>query len=292
MKTKIVVPVIITLFALSVLVFVFFCSDPYVAANRLSRQGKYQQSLSLYEKLAAGHEKDERFFLNRARCYRRMKDYAACSNDLDRADALIKEHPSQASLMAVLDSHSHSYMLLEERYYLALAQGDAGKALDYANKLVEQGPCATTLTNKAKALAKLKRDNEALEAFNQAVQKSCADDREYPLSERARFYLNHDRAKDALIDLNKSLSTASCAECFRLRGLCHEELNENDAALADYSKGIAYQPNESCYHQRAILELRLKDISAAESDLNHAAELDPSCPLLAQTREAIQKQKN
>lgn len=292
MKNKIVMPVFSILFVLLVLAVVFVCSDPFIEANSLSKKGKHQQALVQYEQMAPAHVKDERFFLNRARCYRRMKDYAACSNDLDRADALIKEHPSQASLMAVLDSHSHSYMLLEERYYLALAQDDADKALDYANKLVEQGPCATTLTNKAKALAKLKRDNEALETFNQAVQKSCADDREYPLSERARYYLNHDRAKDAMADLNKSLSTASCAECFRLRGLCHEELNENDAALADYSLGIAYQPNESCYHQKAILELRLKDVSAAESDLNHAAELDPSCPLLAQTREAIQKQKN
>ena len=83
--------------------------------------------------------------------------------------------------------------------------------------------------------------------------------------------LNQLGKKVLLVDLDPQGPLA-----YRNRGLCHFDLGEYDAALADYAKALELAPAEPAnWFQRAGVYLKQRRFEEAEKDYSKAIELNP-----------------
>lgn len=230
---------------------------------------------------------DPRFHIAYARRLRQAGKLEEASAEVDKADELFRGKNAQFRLSDYLSDPNIKYAIEEGRGMIADKREDYATALKHFEAAQKYDGCASAMVNKARALDHLGRENEASALYDQAVNKACHDVQEYPLEERARFHLDHERYKEAKVDLDRTLACNACDEAYRLRALTFEGMGDDKNALADYNSAINIAPSEPALHNRALLKLRAKDYSGAMADIEAASKFEPLCPQLERTKEEI-----
>ena len=83
----------------------------------------------------------------------------------------------------------------------------------------------------------------------------------------------------AVEDYTRVLALNPDAYWFNRRGLTYEELKDFKKAVADYSRALELDPKWAvAYNNRGFARFYLKDYPAAKADFETAIKLDPSAP--------------
>ncbi|HVJ69794.1 MAG TPA: tetratricopeptide repeat protein [Caulifigura sp.] len=154
-------------------------------------------------------------------------------------------------------------------------RGDVRSALEQFEALLKQAPHSVAIRVwKAKSLAALGRDDEALALFNEALEK---DPPGWGLAFRCDYLTARGDYAAALRDITQAIAEGSrTAGNFLRRGMIHEFQGAFDKALKDYSKSMELDPRQSAgFFRRGDLRRQQGDLKGAIDDLNQAIALEP-----------------
>jgi tetratricopeptide (TPR) repeat protein len=185
---------------------------------------------------------------------------------LDRASTLgCSAHPTQA------------YHLRRARYLEALGQGEAARQ---ERERAAAHPPATALDYYLVGDEQFKQDHvaEAVSDFENAL--GLQPDRFWARYFVSVGYLRLGRSAEAKAGLTACLSQQPrFVWIYLLRGFAHSQLNEFDAARADFQKALELNPTPEARHvlyaNRAVLWFQQGKFAEAEADLRQAIELRP-----------------
>ena len=119
--------------------------------------------------------------------------------------------------------------------------------------------------------------DEAIAAFSKAVNRDTQFVQAYQLRGNAFKELGDYPA--AVEDYTRVLALNPDAYWFNRRGLTYEELKDFKKAVADYSRALELDPKWAvAYNNRGFARFYLKDYPAAKADFETAIKLDPSAP--------------
>lgn len=111
-----------------------------------------------------------------------------------------------------------------------------------------------------------------------------------PANDYALALFETGKEREAVAFLDKAIPKFKNAAClYIIRGNIHSQLNDVDAAIADYDKGIAGDKNFKHYHYRAKTYLRKKMYAKALTDVNSAIKIMPTDSMLWAERAKINK---
>lgn len=91
-------------------------------------------------------------------------------------------------------------------------------------------------------------------------------------------YWQQERLEDAIAAFSQAIVCENtCERAYGNRGILHMMLNQPEAALADWGKGLAYNPNSSLLHyNRGLFYLQHAQPTAALADLDAALAANPN----------------
>ena len=151
--------------------------------------------------------------------------------------------------------------------------------LDYT-KAINLNPNCSFYYFHARALvyAKMEQYENAIKDESKAIELCPANEVYYSL--RAWYYLNLNKTKEALDDINRCLNDLGgvCADNYVLRAKIYTALNDYDNALLDYTSAIDYafsimDTNISVYYQlRGEFYQLIGNNELAEADFKKAEE--------------------
>ncbi len=119
--------------------------------------------------------------------------------------------------------------------------------------------------------------DEAVSAFSKAANRNDELAEAYQL--RGNAFKEMGDYTAALEDYTRVLALDPQAYWFNRRGLMYEELKNFEKAAADYARAIELNPQWAvAYNNRGFARLNLKDYAAAKEDFETAIKLDPSIP--------------
>ncbi len=119
--------------------------------------------------------------------------------------------------------------------------------------------------------------DEAISAFSKAVNRDEELTEAYQLRGNAFKELGDYPA--ALEDYTRVLALQPDAYWFNRRGLTYEEQGNFEQAAADYSRALELDPKWAvAYNNRGFARFHLKEYGAAKADFQTAIKLDPSAP--------------
>ena len=184
-----------------------------------------------------------------------------------------------------------------------------------------------SITNTGNELVELKRFDEAMEKFEEAldylpsyapaidakanllimmenyksagkmIENAIKNNSDYPqyYLTRGIVYIKKGKFEDAIEDLNRALDLSQGMnnkqlenKIFINRGAAYQKLFQNDAALNDYSKAILLNnDNPDVYLYRGFLYYQSNDHPEALKDFNTVIELDPENPFAYYNRGMI-----
>jgi len=184
-----------------------------------------------------------------------------------------------------------------------------------------------SITNTGNELVELKRFDEAMEKFEEAldylpsyapaidakanllimmenyksagkmIENAIKNNSDYPqyYLTRGIVYIKKGKFEDAIEDLNRALDLSQGMNNKQLenkiyinRGAAYQKLFQNDAALNDYSKAILLNnDNPDVYLYRGFLYYQSNDHPEALKDFNTVIELDPENPFAYYNRGMI-----
>ena len=125
----------------------------------------------------------------------------------------------------------------------------------------------------------LEENEKALADYSKGAENSKGDMKyggTMPFRIRAKLYIKMNEPEKAIKDLTAVIERdVSDEESLRLRGLQYEKLDQNDKALADFSKSISLAPNlaRASYEARARLYKEMGKSDLAEADLAKARKI-------------------
>jgi len=168
------------------------------------------------------------------------------------------------------------------------------EALEKYNEALDYLPSyAPALNGKANLLIMMENYKAAGKLIEDAIKKNS----DYP-----QFYLTRGivlihkgKFKDAIEDLNRALDLAQGTndklfenKIYVNRGAAYQKLFEYDAALSDYSKAIQLNDNNpNVYLYRGYLYYQTNEYEEALRDFNIAIEIDPANPFAYYNRGMI-----
>lgn len=226
----------------------------------------------------------------RAMLYTRFYDKPR--QDHRKAKAWINTAIAISSLLP--DEQQRAFNLTFHENGLALIEmhlGDAVEALRLVDAGLDRldaklGPHEQTLHrsvlryNRAQLLAKLRRLDEAIAAYSEAIDADPHHS-EYYL-ERAGLYRRAGRIADALADYGSAMwLSPPYPEPYYNRGDLALELGDAELALADFSYVLELDPQFlDAYVNRAGIRFEHGDLAAAAADVAAGLRLDPQQPHL------------
>ncbi|MDJ0626238.1 MAG: tetratricopeptide repeat protein [Candidatus Caenarcaniphilales bacterium] len=116
--------------------------------------------------------------------------------------------------------------------------------------------------------------NEAISFFSQAIEINPQYANAYLSRGIAYRKLQNNLA--AIEDYSKAIELEPSASAYLNRGVARSRINDSNGALIDYSKAIDMQPDYiAAYLNRGNLKIQKKDFSGAIKDFNKVIELEP-----------------
>jgi tetratricopeptide (TPR) repeat protein len=223
--------------------------------------------------------------------------------ELARAEYHLRDLPgAKAHLDAALDldaNYAEAYMLRglvyagQQKYDRALADfGDKIRLADDAEARYQRGDAHLHRGDKEKALAD----------FTAATR---LDKRHGPAhAARGRLYFEAKKYKESAADFGVALAVIPTEELFYLRGLAYLETGEYSEAAGDFTKALDMNPLSSAteehpatlddtrraaetHNQRALANLRARNVNQALQDANLALDLAPKNFLRPADRAAV-----
>jgi tetratricopeptide (TPR) repeat protein/S1-C subfamily serine protease len=152
------------------------------------------------------------------------------------------------------------------------------KALDAFDKAIVIEPNRSEAWKfKTSVLHSLKKYSLALVAVDKAIDISDTDNKDFSLYLfRSSILFQLNRYPEALQAINEAIKIEGFDINYFIRAKIHAVLKDNQAALADLSQLMKFQPdNANAYILRGQIHLQLKDDKAALADFNHAIQLQP-----------------
>jgi len=263
-------------------------------ANVLVRSGKPRQAVEDLDALAAITPKQPEVFMNRARLFVKLKDYAAALRDYDYAeslaprdrrirkekvlvyfktyqprkalDTLSRDPSSQGEDLDVQILHARAHILLQD-------YAEAEKILKQVmSKDARNGQAYlySALIFKSRKLL-----DEALAYLNRATELEPSLVEAY--KERARIFADLGESVRAAADLTTAgnLDPAD-GEIFALRGVTFVERGLCDAAIDDFTRALTSIPNDPrILFDRAVAYLHKDEAVYALADLDEVLRVTP-----------------
>jgi tetratricopeptide (TPR) repeat protein len=128
----------------------------------------------------------------------------------------------------------------------------------------------------ANALMNESRYEEAIEIYTDGINFDDNFRHAYvtQYAMRGRCYVNLERYKEAIPDLNKAIEMEpefNHGDYYFMLARCYQvEVKDNSIALACYSKAIEVNPNDlEAYYFRGVLQFELENYTQALSDVEH-----------------------
>ena len=119
-----------------------------------------------------------------------------------------------------------------------------------------------------------KQHEEALLNYDKAIELDPQDSETYLWRALAKHALG--RNNDAIDDLNKMVEIDSSPHAFEMQGKTLSHMKEYRKGIAAFSKVIELNPDHpSCYIQRAIGKLNLRQYQEAINDLDQHLQIEP-----------------
>ena len=124
-------------------------------------------------------------------------------------------------------------------------------------------------------MSKAKRDGEAIEIYNSLIDKQGKQPEAYTYNNRGSVKSDLGQKQAAISDYDKAIAiNPNFAEAYYNRGNAKSDLGQKHAAISDYDKAIAINPNyANAYNNRGSVKFELGQKQGAISDLKKAAEL-------------------
>ncbi len=124
---------------------------------------------------------------------------------------------------------------------------------------------------------------QAIEYLNKLEKEDSKFKGLYFLRATAYFYIQNNKA--AIEDYTKSIKLQTNAEAYYSRGVCKINIEKYKKAIKDFDKAIKINPDISVYYyNRGLARLVLKDFDDADTDMNKAIDIDPDNAAYYSTR--------
>lgn len=157
-----------------------------------------------------------------------------------------------------------------------MKRSDFLTAVDYFTKSIVNRPdFEKAFYNRAVALTKLKRFNEAYADINKVIVKTPTNPEAY-FTKSLIFFADNNKKDSQMVALNKCLAiNPDHAEANYYKGLSLYESGEYAKAIENYNKAIAVKPEYTyAYNDRASAKRAMNDFAGAIADYEKAITLD------------------
>lgn len=165
---------------------------------------------------------------------------------------------------------------LRAYYHRSIAYQALGKldlALADMNDCIEKHDHSSDMwIMKASILEQMKRPDDALVAYRNALKEHFRD---WTVFRIVAIYEKQAQYEKAIAEIDALVKTnAKDPEAYQIRGRLQARAKHMDAAIADYGKAIALEPNPRFYRERSQLLKSMGRNAAAEADMKKATSTD------------------
>lgn len=235
----------------------------HLRADAYRNLGRHQLAQADYTKTIRLAPKDPFRYYARALLYMDMGRYSAAEADLTQA---IKLKPTYWN------------------FYLARAQNAAkqakydGAVQDYKTYLEHHKKTNDLSLALAEAYFGAYKYKDAEKELNALLKKEPNNPNVFWLL--GRIKQNRGNLDEAVSYYSKAINRDdSYAGAYRYRALAFKDMGDTQAALADYTRLLSFQPDEQIYNRRGIVYEENKDFNNAVADYTRAIELNPKWSL-------------
>jgi tetratricopeptide (TPR) repeat protein len=190
-----------------------------------------------------------------------------------RAGLMVEAEQLYRRILQVERRHFDSLHLLGVIHFQRGEFSEAVRQIDDALKIDPN--VADAHNNRGNALRRLKRPEQALEAYDRAV--ALKPDDAPTFNNRGTVFKELELFDEALADLDQAITLRpDFAEAFNNRGNVYKELERFDEALSDFDRAIALRAdNPDAFNNRGVALKELERFEAALADFDKAISLKP-----------------
>lgn len=232
----------------------------FVKANELRDQGRFEESLKVFEQIEKFTKTASWVYLNKGRVYRDLESF-------DKAFACYEK---------AIELSPRSYFALNGRGNIHVKRGNWEQAFKDYHRAIRLNPDVfLAYYNLGVAFQQRGQLTQALEAYDKALQRDSSD--EGTLINRAQIFIELKQYDKALADYERSIkSNPKSVLSYCNRGVLYQKLGRYNEALSDYNKAVQLGPKDAwALFSRAYCRKQMKNFDAAIADYDAAIQLNP-----------------
>ncbi|WP_017295660.1 serine/threonine-protein kinase [Geminocystis herdmanii] len=237
--------------------------------------------LEINENIVDSSLEDAKFYFNRAKKYKELKQYDKAIIDYTKAIELdpnyISAYYNRGDAYEELNQYEKAIIDYTKAFELVPDYTKARKLLDIYTKIIELNPNdATAYNNRGDAYEKFKLSEKAIIDYTKAIELDPNNANAY--NNRGDAYKKLEQYEEAIIDYTKAIELdPNYTYAYNNRGLTYYYLNQYEKAIIDCTKAIELAPNYGYYYEkRAKIYEKLEQYEKAIMDYTKAIELYPT----------------
>jgi tetratricopeptide (TPR) repeat protein len=229
-------------------------------ADKLSNDNRAKECIPYYSRaIAVTPTANEKLFLNRARAYEQIGQFANALSDVDRS----------LSIHYSLDAITEKALVLDKA-------GRFNESLAVFDSILAQNPHdVSVIKKKSETLVEAGNCDAAIALLTSAMSFAPNEVKLY--AARCRAYTNESASTEAMADANKEIQLGGAtAEALVDRAYVEFHLREYDRALADCTAALNIEPrNTYALGCRAYIEMERHENTALHRDAELLLSIEP-----------------